>query len=108
MFAMLRFDEDQTTVVVMSSVKPLFRVAVAKNCSCLPLGKDGLAGVTAIETTTGVVTASVVEPLIDPEVAVIMVKPAVFVLTSPCEPGELLMVAAPGLDEVQVTVVVRS
>lgn len=47
---------------------------------------------------------SVVDPLIPPEVAVMMVEPVVVVaVTRPCVPAVLPISAIPGSDEVQVT-----
>jgi hypothetical protein len=43
-----------------------------------------------------------------PDAAVIVVGPAAAEVANPLEPGILLMVAAPALDEPQVTAVVRS
>jgi hypothetical protein len=62
-----------------------------------------LAGVTAIETKVGAVTVRTVDPLIVPEVAVIVEAPAATAVASPAE----LMVAAVVAEEVQVTELVR-
>ena len=48
---------------------------VAVNCCVDPLGTDGFAGVTAIETNVGAVTVRVVEPEIVPDVAVMVAVP---------------------------------
>jgi hypothetical protein len=79
-------------------------VPMAMNCMVVPgamLG--GAGGATFINATSDVV--SVVEPVIPPEVAVIMVEPVVEAdaVTRPCEPGELLMVAIPVSLESQAT-----
>ena len=42
---------------------------MAVNCCCWPAAIEGLAGVTAIDTSTGAVTVRAVEPLMEPEVA---------------------------------------
>ncbi len=68
-----------------------------------PAGTDGLAGVTAMETRVGAVTVRTVDPLIVPEVAVIVVVPAATVVANPAE----LMVAALVAEEVQMAELVR-
>jgi hypothetical protein len=72
------------------------------NWSIAPLAIDGFVGVTAIDTNA-FVTVSTVEPLIDPEVASIVVLP---VLTPVARPA-LLTVATAVLLEVHVTEFVR-
>jgi len=56
----------------------------------------------AIEVSAGV-TVKAVDPLIEPDVAVIVVDPAATPVASPL----LAIVAAPGFDELQVAVAVR-
>jgi len=68
-----------------------------------PAGTEGLEGVTAMETGAGAVTVRRVDPLIVPEVAVIVEAPTATVVASPAE----LMVAALVAEEVQVAVFVR-
>ena len=63
---------------------------------------DGLAGVTAMETSAGGVTVRTVLPLILPTAAWIVVEPAVRVAAAPVE----LMVATLVADELHVAVVV--
>jgi hypothetical protein len=80
-------------------VLPLLYVPVAVNC-CVSLGPiDGLAGVTAIEVRVAAVTVRDVEPLIDPDVAVMVVVPAATLEARP----ELLMLATLVAEEFQVT-----
>ncbi len=62
-----------------------------------------MAGLTAIEVSTAAVTVNVAEPLIVPEVAVIVEVPGAVLVASP----PLLTVAIELADEVQVTVLVR-
>ncbi len=62
-----------------------------------------MAGVTAIETSMAGPTVRVVEPLTEPDVAVIVVLPCATLVASP----ELLMVATAAVDELHVTVFVR-
>ncbi len=76
---------------------------MAVNCCVAPAGTDGLAGVTAMETRVGAVTVRTVDPLIVPEVAVIVVVPAATVVANPAE----LMVAALVAEEVQMAELVR-
>ena len=53
------------------------------NCCVVPSGIVGIAGVTAIETSTEGLMVSVVEPLIVPEVAVTAVLPRATALATP-------------------------
>ena len=62
-----------------------------------------MAGVTAIETSVGAVTVKTVDPLIVPEVAVIVVVPAAAEVASPAK----LMIAILVAEEVQVAEGVR-
>lgn len=63
-----------------------------------------MAGVTAIEVRTAAVTVRLAEPLILPDVAVIVAVPAITPFASPvCRPT----VATDVFDEVQLAVVVR-
>ena len=57
---------------------------VAVNCCVVPSGMVGIAGVTAIETKIAGVTVSVLEPLIAPEVAAMLVLPTATLVASPC------------------------
>ena len=76
---------------------------MAVNCCVDPAETDGLAGVTAMETRVGAVTVKTVEPLIAPEVAVIVELPAAMEVANPTE----LMVAVLVAEEVQVAELVR-
>jgi hypothetical protein len=69
----------------------------------LPAATEAVAGVTAIEVSTAAVTVNVAEPLIVPDVAVMVVLPFAMLVASP----PLLMVAIDLADELQVAVVVR-
>jgi hypothetical protein len=53
-----------------------------KGC-VVPREIEGIAGVTAMETKTAGVTVRVVEPLIEPEVAVTLVLPKPTLLNTP-------------------------
>ena len=74
-------------------------VPVAVNCCVSPGPIDGLAGVTTIEVRVAAVTVRDVEPLIDPDVAVMVVVPAATLEARP----ELLMVDTLAAEEFQVT-----
>ncbi len=80
---------------------------MAANCLVVPFAMLGLAGVTARETSVAAVTVSVVDPDMLPDAAVIVVKPAATGVATPLEPAELLIVATPVLEELQVTDGVR-
>ena len=62
-----------------------------------------MAGVTEIEVSTAAVTVNVAEPLIVPDLAVMVVFPFATLVAKP----PLLMVAIDFAEEVQVAVVVR-
>jgi hypothetical protein len=70
----------------------------------VPKGVVGIAGVTVIESKAAEVTTNVVEPLIGPELAVIVVCPAEALLAKPVR----LTVATLGLEDIQVAVLVMS
>ena len=73
----------------------------------LPKAIEAPAGVTAIDTNDGL-TVRVVDPEIDPEVALIVVVPLATALARPIDPATLLMVATVVFVELQVTDWVRS
>ncbi len=72
---------------------------MAVNCCVAPLVIEGLAGVTAIEVRVGAVTVSLVFPLTEPKVAVIVEDPVATPVASPPE----VMVATEVVPLVQVT-----
>ncbi len=76
---------------------------MAVNCSVVPALIEGPAGVTAIDTNVAAVTVSVVEPLIEPDVAVIVVLPCATLVARPAAP----IVATLVVPELHVTVPVR-
>jgi hypothetical protein len=78
-------------------------VPVAVNCCVALFTIDPFAGVTVRETNTGAVTVNPVEPLIDPDVACIVVLPVPTLVASPAA----LTVATAGLVEDHVTELVR-
>ena len=77
----------------------MLNVPVALNCCVSPGPIDGLAGVTAIEVKVAAVTVNVVDPVTDPEVALMVVVPAATLEARP----ELLMLATLVAEEFQVT-----
>jgi len=64
-------------------VLPSVKVPVAVNCCVVPGGSVGIAGVTAMDTNAAGVTVTVVEPLICPDLAVILVLPKAAPLAIP-------------------------
>jgi hypothetical protein len=64
---------------------------------------DAVLGVTAIEVNTAAVTVSVAEPLMVPDVAVIVAVPVAKLVARPA----LLTVATDAADDVHVDVLVR-
>ncbi len=73
------------------------------NCCVLPAATDAVAGVTAIEVSTAAVTVNAAEPLIVPDVALIVAVPWATLVANP----PLLTVAMAVAEEVQVTELVR-
>ena len=73
------------------------------NCCVVPAAMEVFAGVTAIDTSTGAVTVSVVEPVILLSAAVIVEAP---VFTAFAKPPAAI-VATLGADEPHVAVLVR-
>ena len=82
-------------------------VPVATNCCFVPLAIDGVAGVTAIDTSVAAVTVSVVLPVIPAVAAEMTVVPAATPVARPSEPAALEIVAVAGVADVHVTVLVR-
>jgi hypothetical protein len=85
-------------------VLPSLKVPVAANCSVVPRGMVGIAGVMAMETNVAGVTVKVDEPPMPAAVAVIVVWPVDALLACPLA----LDVATDGNDEFQIADVVRS
>ena len=74
------------------------------NACAVPRANDAFAGVTAIETSAGWLTASAADPVIEPELAVIVAFPIPVPVANPV----VSMLATPGAEEVQLTELVRS
>jgi len=107
MVTKLGFDEVQVTEFVRVCVLPSLYVPVAANCCVFPTGMFAVAGVTAIDTNRGEATVRLVEAVREPSAAVITAVPTPVAVATPCVPRELLMVATAGLEELQLTELVR-
>ena len=90
-------------VLVRFCVVPLLYVPVAVNCCVWPATTDAVVGVTEIEVNTAAVTVNVAEPLVVPDLAVMVALPCATLVASP----PLLTVATDFADDVQVAVLVR-
>src|ERR1051326_5752290 len=97
--ATLGFDDLHATPVRFVATLPSLNVPVAVSCREVCDTIRGLAGVMLIETKCAVDTVSPVDPLIDPNAALIVVLPLATLLTTPL----LLMAAAAGLVELHIT-----
>lgn len=75
------------------------KVPVAVNCLVVPIAMLGLAGVTAIDTRVALVTVSEVEPLTDPDAAVMVAVPVPVLVPRPAA----LMDATLTLEDDQIT-----
>ena len=103
MVAVVVVPDDQATLDVRFCVEPSLNVPVAVNCCVAPLAIDGFAGVTAIDCSVAAVTVRVVEPLIAPDVALIVEFPTAAPVARPV----VLIVAVAVVPELHVTVLVR-
>ena len=81
--AALVFEEDHNAELVKFCLLPSLYVPVAVHCCVVPAGTDAFAGVTAIDTSVGGVIVNVVDPLIDPDVAWIVVFPCDTLVANP-------------------------
>ena len=97
-------EELQVTCEVMSKLVPSEYAPEALNCCVASWGMPGLAGATDMEDRVAAVTVSAVLPEIAPEATLMVVVPAVIAVARPLP----LAVATIGLDEFQVTCVVKS
>jgi methylglyoxal synthase len=95
--------DDHVTLDVRFCVLPSLNVPVAVNCWVAPLVIEGFAGVTAIDCSVAAVTVSKVEPLIAPDVALIVEVPTPAPVASP----DVLIVAVVVVPDDQVTVDVK-
>ena len=104
MEAMFGLDDLQTSPLKLLAILPSLKVPLAMNLSNVPCAIRGLEGEMVIETSWAVVTVRPVEPLTEPEAAVMVVVPAAMLVATPW----LLTVATAGLDELQRTDAVMS
>ena len=95
--------EVHVAVLVKFCVELSEKVPVAVNCSVAVIAIVGFAGVTAIDTSVGAVTVRVVEPLIAPKAALIVLVPVPTPFANPPE----VIVATVVVSEVHVAVLVR-
>jgi hypothetical protein len=93
------FDDVQATEPVMLAVLPSVYVPVAVNWSVTPFATLGFTGATAIDVRAAAVTVSVVVPLTEPDVAVIVEDPIAKVEARP----DASIVATTTFDDVQAT-----
>jgi len=96
--------DDHAAVPVRFCVLPSVYVPVAVYCCVVPSAIDGAVGVTAIDTSAAAVTVTVVDPLIVPEVAVIVAVPSPTLVASPVVCPAMLIVATVGVSELHCTV----
>src|SRR5204862_65403 len=96
--------EAQVAVAVRFCVVASSKVPVAVNCCFVPLAIDGVAGVTAIETSLAGETVRVVMPTMVPLVAEMTDVPA----PTPGASAVAEIVAVAAVAEAQVTVADRS
>ena len=103
-------EDCQLTVAVRSCVVLSVYVPVAANWCVRPTGSDGVAGVTAIDTSCAAVTVSVVVPERpeDPSVALIVADPIPAPVATPFDPAVLENRVTAESEDPQVTVPVRS
>jgi hypothetical protein len=76
-------DEFQVASAVISCVVLSENVPVAVNCCVVPSAMLGLVGVIAMDTSVAVVTVTVVDPDVPPELAVIFALPEPVAFTCP-------------------------
>lgn len=92
-------EDDQVAVADRFWVPPSEYVPVAVNCTDWPSGTEGFAGVTAMLIRAGELTDRAALPVIEPDVAVMVVFPVATPRASPAA----LTAATAGADEVQAT-----
>jgi hypothetical protein len=106
--AVVGVSELHCTVLVRFCVLPSVYVPVATNCCVVPSAIDGVPGVTTIDTSAAAVTVTVVDPMIEPDVAVMLAVPSPTLVASPVVAPVVLIVAVMGVSEVHCTVAVMS
>jgi hypothetical protein len=108
MVATSAVDDIQVTAAVRSCVVASEYIPVALKCCTVPRAMLEFVGVTVMDWSVAGVTVSVVYPETLPIAAETVVEPAAIEVTTPFEPSALLMVATPAVDDVHVTVAVKS
>jgi len=98
--------DDHVAVLVRSCLLPSVNVPVTVNGCVVPSAMEGLAGVIARDTSTAVVTVRVVEPVTDPDVALMVVVPCPRLLANPWLAESLLIVATAEASELHCDVLV--
>ena len=102
------FDEVHVEVPVTSPTLPSLKVPAAVNCWERPSAAEPPFCVIAIDSSVGGATLRFVVAEMAPVAARMVELPAVSVLTRPCAPPALLIVATPGAEELQITRAVTS
>jgi len=95
--------ELQVAVLVKFCVELSEKVPVAVNCSVLPFAIEGFAGVTAMDTSVAAVTVRVVDPVMPPETALIVLVPVATPVANP----PAVIVATVVVTELHVAVLVK-
>lgn len=108
MVAVAGVPEIQVATFVSTWVLASEYVPVATNCCVAPLAMEGVAGVTAIDTSVAGVTVSVATPVTAPLVAEMTVVPVSTALARPLEPAALEIVAVAVVADPQVTLSVMT
>ena len=91
--------DDQVAVPVRSCLLLSVNVPVAVNCWLVPTAIDGVVGVTANDTSVTAVTVSFVDPVTEPDAAVMVAVPWATPVAKPAVGGTLLIVATAGVSE---------
>ena len=102
--AALRFEDTQVTESVITVVLPSARVPVASKGWVSPDVMEAVVGLTVMDCRLAIVTLTVVELLIVPDLAVMLAAPAETPVTNP----PLLIIATEASDDVQVTELVMA
>lgn len=89
------FEDFQESPLRLVDVLPSLNVPVAVNLTEVPFAILGLLGLMVMETRCAVETVKLVEPLTEPQVAVIVLVPVATLVTKPW----LLMVTVAGVEE---------
>ncbi len=96
-------DEVHFTVLLRFCVLPSLYVPVALNCWLIPSGTDAVAGVTESLVKTAAVTVNRAEPVIAPDLALIVVDPGARLVANPL----LLTFATEVVEELHPTELLR-